>query len=1848
MDTPKTLSGLHLAACIVRRDFHGICPSYSVRGVDSQPRKKAKRDTNIEEQVLYRPFNDDNEALHRYLSVSPRAVEVFDLLGSGDANAQRPGLALLWFILSRCSNEETRQQVADHVLTRLCEQMPELIALGDTALHYLLNIVLECVRIAPVEKIRVFLSTFGFYKFFGKQSVPKAKCNAFSVAAFHSFLVENGLIEDLGLCEFLPKDSNLFGDVTDLVELCYANHKKQLCILLLLGLKGFNIIDQTYIVRQVFAHVKHDGFMDSICTIRLFIIAMSNFMTTQYPRLAFTIRDTKWSDVPHSVISSTATALSHAIGHVTETQEKDQERIVRLTRIIVDMCSEFIDNLHSISDVSTMATVLNIFDPAQLVTGEIVSPILKQNRALGPLYMSSMKCKYNGDLEYVALLKFLTTWFEHTSTLAVTPDDCLLYIPPVLTPSFFNAGLLSGDESTSRGALRMLAALMRYLIASAAQGSRSIASTTISERLYDIIPDFKTLVNAKTALSRKQKVEKDNLSINIKNETRSMVSTELGAVVTGDSKKHILGIDETVEPITDWLDCLYLYSTVVGIGDGKSLYDPCKLLKEDVIIKNANTLTSAINDKNEGHMDTSKLACSIKLGISLANCLFCLGIGEIHSGVALTKVQNICFQYILRRYVELKSAMEQHKWDLNLLFDYQERCKSCVRYVIENSGVFPKEVDSWISGIKTESDIHVFHLLFNYCTETPLDALFGCLSAKPADNPAVNFKCLNCFTAKEFKGPLFMRASLDFLLHLSSQDADQLQCDDCGTRQMNLVKEFTKRGSEASVDPAIAAEYILRVCTQANTGVSSGCVKRVIHAVLSKHDLKLEKKTVRRGRKRKRATKSRLDCATTTTSAVPTVVDNKYLMGCSSSINAIESFNQDVLALKELGNITIDVLIARLSQSPEHILAVKEEWASEQQRPVLIKLINMGILRLYTNLFSIMAALLDSDDVTIVTPDEFKEVEFDDDLRWAQLYYLQRRFSLECEVSGTISMVQDRMLAMLSEICADADTDDELKTAMALTISKLCTMIPPSAVEYDAPELLVGVMKSVRLPIECNKCDDVLSCEFGYAKYMLDIASYLASAIPTSDLTIAYELLQSPQMLEMTEAICELNSHQHFTGDTIEAYLFLSFVTFMMSLIRHICNVDADMTKIDREIICRLLEAVAGCYRCSYSDSDLVVRDIIMALVRTLGGLMEDPKSVCMKLPPFKDFACISELSCHADSSISDKDVSGALGSTRTKQYGRRTINHGVSRGWIKMKSGFAMVSASSNWLCLNNKRVSMTLLSFPAGGSADRGNLKDTYRIISIMWPPTTPQASDRSDTVLRAITRLDKILSNHSKYLEQLVVGDPYIYDTTYLIPFILGRLCAMLYDQLYQYKQELNSAFESMGALHGNTDEAAPNRFIKFFSLPEAKAAAKRLYEQMQSFKFDFAIGEVFSPLFMEQVVRNGVVEICTLGLLSADTRKDSIKALGIITKLIQNMMDATIVRSVVPGKDGPYKLRRVGLFGIHQVHAVLFFIQRCLLYTDTGDPALPMLIASQMFRHVIKPEDPLYQLGNKYFISKFQPSMGEVPLFFECFNVQGVTERIHFLSFILQVLLGSAFLLNDCKTLFRRRVLQQLLSFALVDTTRCEHRIQICAFLHRCVLRHSTIITELYSIGTATWASAMSLLLRSSNFTEAKDVVLSTVLLCSLTSLVRSLGLAICDQFSSASGTADAVESQEHSFPTLNGGNDADGEVALPKSNNLIDTMDSNVRYVIATLEALQRIAEAWCYLIGHVPKEKIQRLQFEGYRIYSLAMKEVLFALRQTVMAPNVCSDVTISNLLLTAVEMAESAIGRATSIMSNP
>lgn len=1800
MESIQDLNGAQITSYLVRHAFEVICPEHVLEKEDAHQDKKSKVDSEEGEYYFCRPFHNDASVGERYLSASPKAPEIFELIRAEKEALKRHGWALLAFLLEKCDHEMSRNYITDYVLTKMSKEMQELLTINEDSLYYALTVLLECIKSSPIEKIKDFISSFGFYNMLGKQKPAKSDSSVYPVTKFYKDMLDNNLIDDIGLRNHISVNDVSPKYYSDMV---HSNGKKKLCLLLLVGLKGVSFLDKSNLVRLILDHVKHDTILNSICTLRLLIVIILQVWSAQCSRLSLTLSNSTWSDIPESLMTSIVSSLSFIISQTTQDSTMDTEKVVAMNRIVFSVCSEFVEHMEKICDAQTLASALMRFDITNISMADVILNILRSRSQLGPLYMSKLKCSYNGSMEYMVIMKFLLKWFEHINEKGVNPSECLSNIPPCLSQSFFNYGLLSSDRWLRQGTLRMLSAFLRFVTTTRSmitEGSKDKpVADAITQHVSSIIPDFKTLLNVKT--SHKDIKSPDEVMINIKNEKRSMISNELGEVLNCDRGDVILDIKHSDLILTDWLRCLHMYSMLIGVSEGRSLYDPLKLLREDGIL----------SEVSESHPD---------LDIALVDCIFFLGVGEVYSGVSFTKVQRGCFQYIMNKYMDFKVGKARERLEGNSQKDHISHCETYIKHIMEKSGFFGSISEPWLVNMLSYEDLGMFTFLFDHCMGNSLEILLGKISDTKQNNTHQSFKCLNCPKSGGLEGPIILRLTLTFLLHLCSDSSDDFECEVCKAKQSNLITLFNK-GNPGNLNSGI--QYILRVCNLLDGTYMKNNIRRVVKAIAPKYIL--EKKGGSEYATENALNNSKEDQS----NSIDVIITDKYLVGCLGIVDSIGGYDQDVEYLKELTRILIDTLVLRTSQSEVIGTVLKEKWKGKGNADIINKCIALDTHSLYTHIFTSVLKLLEAPVDFPINRELLRDIKFTEDIIWAQHYYLSHAIGI---IESDMKDTADRFLVFMSNVYKEMDTmNPSERCVAALTISKMCSLMPANVMLECAPGMIANTLQTIKLPLQCNGCTDVLNCEFGFTMYLFDISSCLVSYFRNPQL--AADMLQSKLIMDITDDICKMNRDQYYIGDAIECHMFLSFVTFLRSLVHHIASNGVDDTEVDWEAMYQLLEKVSSCYHCSYSDSDVMMKEIILGIVNTVSILIRDTKSAVLRIPQFKDFSCIS----NPENEITIRESNSELENAPVKNI----HSHGKSNGWLTMNSGFAMASENSNWLSLNNKRIAMTMLDFPIKKQGTNVCLKNTFRNLAILYPPLETKSPKKSDEIFGSIIRLNKILKSQNRYIQHLLVGDPYYYDIEYLIPFFTGRLCVMLYHQLFLYKKEFEATFQDLGFNGRIVAEKMHNRFIKSFSMDEATEAAKRIYNQVNSMSFEYDLGDSFSIQAVEQVIKNGVVEICSLGLLSKTVRKDSIKALGLVMKLLHNMLDATMVRSMVPGNIGPFRLRRIGLFGIYQVHSVLLWLQRCQLYASKGDPSIHILFGVSILHKLIKVDDPLYKKGNKYLLSRFEPRLNDIPLFFECFCVHDFDERPAYLGFITQLLVSAANIVEDYNVLFSRRIFQQLMSYAVVQEAPLENKIQVAAFLQRCALAHENVLDELLAIGTVMWVSNMAKNVLDTDFKEAKDVVLATLLLCTMTKLLRGMAMPLCSRFA-----AMLLSFGDHTSLSVSDDPTASEEATETKKAGIAYIL-SILRDMASTADSLERLATTWHHLLSYIPGYLLTPIRKEGYRVYMLINEEILGNIMKVVnMEGNENRDL-IYKPIWKSLEMAERAVKMASEFLKN-
>lgn len=301
-------------------------------------------------------------------------------------------------------------------------------------------------------------------------------------------------------------------------------------------------------------------------------------------------------------------------------------------------------------------------------------------------------------------------------------------------------------------------------------------------------------------------------------------------------------------------------------------------------------------------------------------------------------------------------------------------------------------------------------------------------------------------------------------------------------------------------------------------------------------------------------------------------------------------------------------------------------------------------------------------------------------------------------------------------------------------------------------------------------------------------------------------------------------------------------------------------------------------------------------------------------------------------------------------------------------------------------------------------------------------------------------------------------------------------------------------------------------------------------------------------------------------------------------------------------------------------------------------MQVIFAAAIVHKVINVEDPMYNSCNKYMMTRFEPKLQEVPLFFECFCVHDASMRPAFLGFIMQLLLSAAGIMEDHSLLFSRRIFQQLMSFALLEGTPLENKVQIASILQRCSSSAETV-EEMFHMGTLTWISCMASILQIDEFDDARDLVRSTLLLCAMTKLLKNMALTLSTRYCSVVAKDDRDESTS----------DSEDEGAPYELPTMVVKEPTDLMYlfrdITSAFEALEKLANAWHRILSQIPSELLTTPRKEGYKIYSLCNEEILYTLANAVKDRD-RRGINVSSLLTTSMGMAEVAVRRVSSFLS--
>ncbi|AFZ79585.1 hypothetical protein BEWA_024340 [Theileria equi strain WA] len=1604
------ITGVRIASCIVKGEFETICPEFKVKGTIS---KKKRGEVEEKENTLYKPFNCDPELARLYIKASPKCVELLDLLGSETKETRCRALALISYIMSELQDDLTATRIAEHISTNSGTLFSSLFINDDVTIYYLLDVILETVRLLTNEKIRFLIRSTDLYNILEKYHITTREDENRTILNFYNRFLKSGMIDDFGLLVDNERENKV-----DSMDIFYINGKKKACILLMLGLKGFNIFERGNAVKLIFDHIKGDAKISGTCMLHIVICILSTILNKYCNHLSLPNERSK--DVPLNVIDLISTHLSRFFN-------ADLKR----------MFTEYLEVVEMYCDAATLSNVLLKFE----ITEYTLEPLLetcKRDKRLSKHYLSNMKCKYPGHAEYLLLLKFAISWFEAEETRlnGDTVDEVVL--PAFMTKSFFNHGLLSKEKKCIHGTLFLLFKFMDFI------------SKTNVDPFLSMFPDFKTIINCKT-------FKEDEITLNVRGRN---VHIEL-----------LLPNDMLI----DWLFCLSKYATTL---DMKSLYDPCKLFKDERIAGNIDYISNLFGGSAECDGSENDINNALKLDLAVMDCLFHLGIKSSESFIG--KVQETAFRYILQRFVEVNSAFR------NKYKEYREKCREYVFAVMNSTGIVDDNIATYVDSIQTMHQHKLFMFLFNTCATKPLDVLYGLHSG--GNVKRTKAKCTNCLLDGYLQESLFLRLLIDITLQRDTED--DIACTECSSTFSNIAKLVKKQGIPME-DTMI---YIKDVCKSVlNTDLINERFKRELCKQLS---IGAE------------------DC-TPLSPSVPDVVheqtprnetyeasSNTYLEMYRMILEHVS--NVDHLYVPKLKTI-LQVLLSRQG------IFVKGECKNLEY---LERCTCAKESSLYLGLFVMAMSVLEMSPLD----------GFGDHQKLLQLMkeVVERRndlslplFCISHKINGNDPTSQEEKM-IKSKLTLFLKNEKEKDNTQLLYISTAMKGKPHLWRDEKTFRLLV---KRLQDSSPCKKCSDLSTC--GYVRIM-SLLEICAQTLPADNLKLCIDIIQSDWLFNIAKMVTSLNGHVYFLGDNIENHAFRALLGFLSKLLKAIFTNVGTVVEIKKSRIRRLFGVLAPCYRCSLTEVDLLLKDVIFSIINLANGLISD-NSRALKLPMFKDFLCTSlgDISPYggfnekrySDDTRSEKRLktsnNGSVGGP-----GKSDVCHGLSN-WIAMSSGITMKSTESNWLRLNSKRVNSTVSNLALQISQDgmgvnkqSYGLQDTLHKLSILYPPLTRVVAG-TDVLFGYIIRLNKALGATTRCLQDFIISDPYVYDLDYLIPYISGRLCLVL-------QRQINSFSEFKGKFEEIEDGHVPKFqvFKKFHNDKDADAAARRLYHQYKKLT---ALPETFLDdtidvkECIDSCINNGILELVILGLLSERFKKASARLLSLFTKILENSIDVAILRAHTP--NAVFRMGKLEYRGSLQILSLLYSLED-LQNPPRGeenesdipenepprDPTMHIIFISQAVKRVIKPEDALYQEINKFILSRHHRNVRDIPLFYECFIAQEVKTQRSNLAFILNILGIYTSVSGNYDILSKRHVFQHILSYSLVSTVHLEHVSQIAMIILRA---SSNMYKELLDMDVHSWICNLATFTTSRLDDDSTRLVWTSFLLTILTHIVHVL-------------------------------------------------------------------------------------------------------------------------------------------------
>ncbi|KAK2195484.1 hypothetical protein BdWA1_003160 [Babesia duncani] len=1596
MESIYSLNGVQIAECIVKRDFKDICPSYRIPIKALKSQKSAKIDRQRSELLLYRPFNNVVNIAELYVVASPSCVELFDVFASDNDDHKLRSLSLLTFIVKNGLKRNSQDAILDRMCNQSVDMIPKLFSIGDVGAYYILDIIMEIIKARPRHKVKCFIKSVDLYSLLVKYKPNTSSCLHFTIYKFYTKIVNEGLLIDIELIKYSKIET-----CQDSIDIYHCNVKRQLCILLLLGLQGFNILKRTPVIRFIFEQIKKEALIESICIIYIIIQGMKAIFSRGFNRLTLELPNNKYNDLPDFAISNTANALSQIISKIADDVTFDTDTLLGLNKLVVNICKDFISTLGTYGDVDAVTNALSRFEITQLPIMNMITSILKGNFVLGKNYVSQLKAKFTGIVDYSILVAFLIFWFDYLTTEDVSIEDIPQCIPPFLTRGFFNYGLLADGESiVVQATFRLISKFINFC-----KGVFESHSIHYDDgycdftEVMDILPEFRTVINSKPVEKNNEQKQTD-IRLNIKTNKRPLVSNSLNKILDQTSLDLILNITRDCDDIlVDWLTCINSIVHFVGISDIKGLYDPCKLLKDPVLGKTVSTISSMF----EGDLSVNRenVAKMMQRDMALCGTLYLLGFGNFTDVMTFGKVQNTVFRHLLSRFLGLQKIVNRNMTEEG----YHKKCLDFISNILRNTRLFSEPIDGWILGITNKDHYNTFLFLLNICLEKPLDILLDAVG-NLENRTFTAYVCFECTIQKAFTGSLFMKCAMDFLLHLNTDSIHDFKCTKCGTRALNLVKMLKSQFKE--LDLVSSRDWIISISSLEswNNGYE-----------LKKFGIE-QRPCIRQNA-------PMIETIQDETETLNDIPEHSSLLIYSQLKDAAVKDNNGCLATHV--KILIDIISCKLFGNSKMESALSQKWNNNH---LYLKYQKESLGNCFTILFLQCKNLADKcksfksfNAPALYTLDSTLPIPFHIRL---QLLYIAKRTIKDFSISDYLDDFPDLSLGQVLSALEQGDLYEAHLIALDILILELYK--PTQDVVLEQFQILMSIIISLE---NCEKCNNAMDCKLSFATTLFDIGTFLA--VRLSNIKVCAKALQSKAIFKWIKIV--FSNSYFFIGDAVETRLEKALLIFVLSMQTQLLDNKGVVVGIRKKRIYNIIKVLASRHVCSLYECDLLISKVIIGFVDLVSGVIGD-FSTMLKLPQFKDFVCAADI----------KERQGDIKC------------HSEIHGWGMPTSVVQFLLHDSNCLSLNAKRVSLTFANFVSDNCSNYSTISETFSMLSMLYPPKLSTWSQGNvDMLLETSKSLQKVLGCSNKVIENIILGEPYIYNVNYLIPLLVGRLYMLLHDQLLKYNMKYEQVFREMVC----TEDTRSFNFIASPTKADIQQAANRLNHQCSMLDTDIVFEEEFTSQTPSMIAMNGALEFCILALPCPQLKHYGMQGLGIIKRLFENIFDAALLDF--------QKSARLEFKSLPQLHCIIYYLQRCLLQSKSieSTPIGQVVFSALAIGKVINVDKALFGNINKI-IGRLRVHVDSIPLFYECINSQDPKTSSSQMKFALDIVQSSV-RFGGQNQIDKAQIFKVIMTRAINATNQDKaHVLRI--FLD--AASQTKFIKSLHSLQIFTWISEMA--------------------------------------------------------------------------------------------------------------------------------------------------------------------------------